>query len=642
MRTTRIAIIAALCLTTIVTPQEKMVILDSGEVLKGLVKETDTTVRIKTKRFGVLEVEKSAVKKIIDVDDNASLAAERDLSATGMTAGPSRENKISVNDFTVTSSNPDLKPLGKGFSELIAYEVKKSPKVRLVERERRNELFKEMELSLTGAVAEKDQVKAGRILACDYIVFGEIVDMAGSLMLSLRMTKVESGEVVWRKQLTEPGKNYPYISAFFAKDILTTLKLDVDRSIDESITSKKAMNENAVVKLAKGIDAYDRKDTAKAKEELAAARTLDPENQVVKAFINKLSGNVSKFKVLPERYSSFINPAYLGVAKTDRYYLSGSWLNLEGQDSRNYQRQAVRWVSPTYGVNEAGYTMNFGAFVPFVKGLGASFEYKYGNMNNRLVDTNLMGYAGAQEFHTIIVGGLGLAFNDNFSIGIQGGYTMNSVSLVKGTDIAGVIAISNFIAQNPTAYLEPVSGYGHLDTHTWNTGVGLIIKNSDDTLIFDTYVNYDNGMSVYYRNSDTNFITYRMPVFNENTLIIAMNEKKTFIVLKECNEFYYSQNGFVGKFIPAVEQWLFDTGFFSLSARAACEAVISTYGGTTRFGIGGMAGLTPRFKLFDRTTIEIDVNYTFRSRPSMLVPGMLLPEHVIFYTFSIGGLFIDR
>lgn len=640
MKPIRIAMLALLCMTALAVPQEKMVVLDSGEVLRGLVKETDTLVRVKTKRFGVLEVEKSAVKRIIDIEDNAALASERDLSATGMTAGRSSENKISVNDFTVTSANPELKPLGKGFSELIAYEVKKSPKVRLVEREKRNELFKEMELSMTGAVDEKDQVKAGKILACDYIVFGEIVDMAGSLMLSLRMTKVESGEVVWRKQLTEPGKNYPYISAFFAKDILTTLKLDVDKSIDDSITSKKAMNENAVVKLAKGIDAYDRHDTAKAKEELAAARTLDPENQVVKAFINKLSGNVSKFKVLPERYSAFINPAYLGVAKTDRYYWSFSLLNLEGQDSRAYRRETVRWIDTNYGVNEAGLSFNVGAFVPIVKGFGASLEYKYAQMNNRLVDTNVQGYAGAEEFHTILVGGIGFAFNENFSIGIQGGYTKNSVSLVNQSPEANV-AVSNFLAQNPTAYRE-WTGYGHMDTQTWNAGIGFILKNSDDTLIFDTYVNYDNGMSVYYRSSDTNFIIYRMPIFNENTLTIALNEKKTFIVIKECNEIYYTQNVYVGKLIPAVEQWLFDTGFFSLSARAACEAVISTYGGTARFGIGGMAGLTPRFKLFDRTTIEIDVNYTFRSRPSMLVPGMLLPEHVIFFTASVGGLFIDR
>lgn len=639
MKAIRIAALCVLCLATAV-PQEKMIILESGEVLKGVVKQSETTVRIKTKRFGIVEVERSEIKKIVDIDDNASLSAERDLAASGMTAGPSRANKISVNDFIVTSGNPDLKPLGKGFSELIAYEVKKSPKVRLVEREKRNELFKEMELSMTGAVDEKDQVKAGRMLACDYIVFGEIVDMAGTLMLSLRMTKVESGEVVWRKQLTEPGKNYPYISAFFAKDILTTLKLDVDRSINESVSAKRAMDENAVVMLSKGIDAYDRHDTAKAKEELAGARKLDPENQVVKAFINKLSGNVSKFKVLPERYSSFINPAYLGVAKTDRYYAALSQLNLESQDSRSYQRENIRWVDSNYGVNEAGMTLNAGAFVPFMKGFGASLEYKIGDINNRLVDSNVHTYAGAQEFHTIIVGGLGFALNDSISIGVQGGYTKNNVMLVNQSPEASV-AVSNFLAQNPAAYLDGIR-FGHLDTHTWNAGLGLVFKNNDDTLIFDTYVNYDNGLSVYYRNSDTNFLIYRMPIFNENTLTIALNEKKTFIVLKECNEFYYSQNGYVGKLIPAVEQWIFDTGFLALSVRAACEAVISVYGGTTRFGIGGMAGITPRIKFFDRTSVDLDFNYTYRSRPAVLVPGMLLPEHVIFYTISINGLFIDR
>ncbi|MEK6793752.1 MAG: CsgG/HfaB family protein [Spirochaetota bacterium] len=636
MRKTHIVLLTLVCITIALVPQEKIIYLDNGEVLKGQVKETDTAIRIKSDRYGVVEIQKKYVKKILDVDANALLASERDLTATGMAAGSSRENKISVNDFNVTSSNPDLKPLGKGFSELISYEVKKSPKVRLVEREKRNELFKEMEVSMTGAVDEKDQVKAGKILACDYIVFGEIVDMAGSLMLSLRMTKVESGEVVWRKQLTEPGKNYPYISAFFAKDILSVLNLGVDKSIDETLAAKKGMDQKAVVMLSKGIDAYDNKDMAKARTELAEAKKIDPENQVVKAFINKLSGNMSKFKTIPERYGIYANPAYLGVARTDRLYASAASFNPQNFDtSKGSTSASFNWVNSAQGIREAGIVGIIGYFLPVVKGFGIAAEYMAGDQNNDIVSNNLSSFGRTGE---PFQGGslrLGIAVNENIGIGISGGIA-NTRFAMAGDDAA----VSNFVRDNTGVFFE--NHAWRLYALSWNIGIGFLIKNSDETVVFDTVINYDSTPSIYYSQEATNYFKNQVPIFNENTLTLAFNGRWTSLVFKEINEIYYSQGGFVLKFIPAAEQWLFDTGFFALSLRAGCEAVFAKMGANPQFGIGAIAGITPRFKFFDRTTLDLDVNYTYRWRPSRIMPQNLLPEHVVYLMLSLSGLFVDR
>ena len=56
---------------------------------------------------------------------------------------------ITVNDFVVESRNPSYEFIGKGISRLVASELRKSDKVKLVERENLQKVLKEQELSLS-------------------------------------------------------------------------------------------------------------------------------------------------------------------------------------------------------------------------------------------------------------------------------------------------------------------------------------------------------------------------------------------------------------------------------------------------------------------------------------------------------------
>jgi len=117
--------------------------------------------------------------------------------------------RFAMVDFVVHSRNPDYEFLGKGISEMIAVELSKSVDIRMVEREQRTELINEMKFALSGLAEDKEkQLEMGRLLAADYILFGEIVDMTPQLMISIRITAVETGEVVFREKISErPGRS---------------------------------------------------------------------------------------------------------------------------------------------------------------------------------------------------------------------------------------------------------------------------------------------------------------------------------------------------------------------------------------------------------------------------------------------------
>ena len=120
---------------------------------------------------------------------------------------------VALSDFVVNSANPSFAYLGKGFAEIIAFEVKKAPQVKLVDREQRNKLLEEMEFSLSGLTDPSAQLEIGKLLSVRFLVSGSITDMGGPLLVSLSMVDVQTGVVVWNDQLTEKSGRYDYNGA---------------------------------------------------------------------------------------------------------------------------------------------------------------------------------------------------------------------------------------------------------------------------------------------------------------------------------------------------------------------------------------------------------------------------------------------
>ena len=90
----------------------------------------------------------------------------------------SQQITLSASDLTVESANEKYTFTGKGISTLIAGELRRTGGIRLLEREKMNKIIEEQKLSLSGMIDESKQVETGKIPAADYIVLGNIIDMA--------------------------------------------------------------------------------------------------------------------------------------------------------------------------------------------------------------------------------------------------------------------------------------------------------------------------------------------------------------------------------------------------------------------------------------------------------------------------------
>ncbi len=525
--------------------------------------------------------------------------------------------RIAVNDFAVQSDNPQYKYLGKGFAEFVGIDIVKSPGVDLVDREKRIDAIREQELSMTGLIEEKDQIKIGNILAANYIVSGKIFDMAGSLLVTYKVIDTSDARVVMQDKVTGSLASYDYITAQISRKILTNFALKVPTQVAVKAEKPVDKQEGAAVNFSNAVNAFDTNDLALAKSELEKAKSLDPENEAVSIYLKKLVVNTVKFKTMTEMYYPNQNPAYLGIIRFDRLFFSSAFANMQEKADpvKNYDVKLM----------EQDARGNLGYQFPVGDSLGIAIELFGSHYKDALPIKNMPGISGDHLFTNSSDFGvdlsLGWGVSDYFSIG-AGASFYEQVRDVFHPAVTGNIN-SNTVEEKNNGFRT--SGF-----------VGFLIKDQESTLIFDSMAGYSNE-----KQYTLDPVNYRIagevksPVYNENTLTKAFLDKRVFIVLKEVNNFYTDRDYRVIRAIPAIEVW----PFTFMSIRGGYEYSRVKMDNTTKTGAGFTGGLSFRSVM---SGFDLDVNYTKRNRPSRILEGETLDEAIIFCSISKSNLFYSR
>ncbi len=543
---------------------------------------------------------------------------------------------VALSDFVVNSANPSFAYLGKGFAEIIAFEVKKAPQIKLVDREQRNKLLEEMEFSLTGLTDPASQLQIGKLLSVQYLVSGSITDMGGPLLVSLSMVEVQTGVVVWNDQLTASSGKYAYIGAYFGKSLLKHFKATVSKQTEQTLAAAKEGDAASVVALSKGIAALDAGNKDEAKKELIVASRIDPTNAVAQALLSKLASASAKFKVVPERYVSYYNPAYLGGIQKDKTYINYSLAHLAWGDVNTDQSGgADDWVilneDGSYGTYDSQNGFIFGYQLPLGDRFGLGFEFSVPSLANSLqeqtgIPSDPWKIAG-NDYYTYYGGKLSAGFE-----------LTPAVSLGAGLGVAyrRRSYFNDYIGDPPPGQEDPTISGGNywLQEDLVLAGMAAAaLKSPSGALAWDIVASWSSEGLYYFDTLALGFVGYGAPLYVEQTLSWSPNGQKTFLALKQANDIYLDRDLYYGRVMPCVEQWFL--GLFSI--RLGAEGSIVARDGATEMGWGATAGAT--VKLW---RLELDVNYTLRQRPSRTLAGVTVPEYVLFVTVSSDGLLFGR
>ncbi|MEF3280525.1 MAG: hypothetical protein K6357_06125 [Elusimicrobiota bacterium] len=104
--------------------------------------------------------------------------------------------KIAVMDFDEKSEDAKKSKAGAVFPSALAEQFIKDSDFIVAERQKLESVFKELKLSASGVIDQKELKRTGLILGVDWLVVGDISDSGEDFLVQARIVNVETGVAV--------------------------------------------------------------------------------------------------------------------------------------------------------------------------------------------------------------------------------------------------------------------------------------------------------------------------------------------------------------------------------------------------------------------------------------------------------------
>jgi tetratricopeptide (TPR) repeat protein len=165
-------------------------------------------------------------RKINEEQAKRAVAQERQLSAV-----PGPANTVAVMPFTFTGSDTSLKPLERGFADLVTTDLSRAAGLKVLERARLQALLDEIQLQQNVGIQAGTGVRAGKILQAGRLVGGSIAQLgADQLRTTASITNVQTSSLQGN-----PAPQQSTIDQIF--DMEKRLVLDIFSGLNVTLTT---------------------------------------------------------------------------------------------------------------------------------------------------------------------------------------------------------------------------------------------------------------------------------------------------------------------------------------------------------------------------------------------------------------------
>jgi TolB-like protein len=123
-------------------------------------------------------------------------------------------------------NHADYDALGKGIADVLITELAANQAIRVVERDKIQQLMDEQNLSASGRVDPQTAVKVGKLLGVHHVILGGfIIDPQGRVRFDTRAVNVETGLVEHVESVTDKADNLLDVLSTMADKLNKGLKL---------------------------------------------------------------------------------------------------------------------------------------------------------------------------------------------------------------------------------------------------------------------------------------------------------------------------------------------------------------------------------------------------------------------------------
>lgn len=124
-----------------------------------------------------------------------ALTGRRDVNSIPVSADKLMRS-VAVLPFANNTTDHSLDSLGATMADIVATNIVSPKSITVIERQKIVDLLSELKFNQTGAVNSDTAVKIGKVLGANMMVFGSFVQVNNKVILSVRVVKTETSEVV--------------------------------------------------------------------------------------------------------------------------------------------------------------------------------------------------------------------------------------------------------------------------------------------------------------------------------------------------------------------------------------------------------------------------------------------------------------
>jgi tetratricopeptide (TPR) repeat protein len=205
---------------------------------------------------------------------DAKLAVQRERSLGSVSGSPTT---IAVLPLRFTGADSSLRPLERGFAELLTTDLARSSKLTLVERPRIQALLDELALRRGGQTDASTNVRAGKLLRAGRVVQGSILQLDGSqLRVDAAVVDVPTTQVRGTTQGADQADRLFDLEKRIALDLFRELGVTLTVAERTAIEQRPTRSLAAFLAYSRGLTAEDQGRYDDASRFYQDAARIDP------------------------------------------------------------------------------------------------------------------------------------------------------------------------------------------------------------------------------------------------------------------------------------------------------------------------------------------------------------------------------
>ena len=212
------------------------------------------------------------------------------LTAAATSVGPrspsAPKKSVAVLYFDNYTGKPDYDPLGKGIASMMISDLSSVPEIQLVERDRMQDLIKEVDAQHTKYFDSTTAVKVGRMVGAEYIVVGAFAALDPKMRIDTRVVRVETGQIVKTAQVSGDEDKFFDLQQKLANKLIDGLGIALSPEEQQKLASQQRANRidavSTLLGFSRALALYDRGDFVGAGKQMIPVVQASPNAMFVR------------------------------------------------------------------------------------------------------------------------------------------------------------------------------------------------------------------------------------------------------------------------------------------------------------------------------------------------------------------------